>query len=277
TLLRACTESIEVTNGGVFIFFRSWGGSRTIPNHSEPFFYLPDLKWPLPIRDLGTIHAKLAGVFLTLDPLVDQLLASARAGGTETGHPVNGIDGQSEAVGLIADGELQRRVDVALLFVAAHMDIVLTRPAVGEAMDEPGVSMEVEDHGFIRGENGFELTICQTVWVFGMRHQFKQVNDVHEPDLRVRQVLAQQGGGGQGLHCRTVADPRHDHGGFGPPVVSGPNPDSEALRAVLDRPLHVQILKVDLFIRDDDVDVVDAAQAMVCNRQWRVGISRQVN
>ena len=70
---------------------------------------------------------------------------------------------RAEAVGLVTDGELQRRVDVALLLVAAHMDIVLTGPAVNEAMDQPRVSMEVEDHGLVRGENGLELTVCQTV------------------------------------------------------------------------------------------------------------------
>ena len=65
----------------------------------------------------------------------------------------------------------------------------------------------------------------------------------------------------------TVAAARHDHVGFGALVVAGPIPDSEALRAVRDRRLHVQILQVDLLVRDDHVDVVDAAQAMVGNRQ----------
>src|SRR5262249_47080513 len=89
--------------------------------------------------------------------------------------------------------------------------------------------------------------------------------DVHEPDLRVREVLAQQGGGGQGLHRRHVAAARHDHIGFGPLVVAGPIPEAEAFRAVRDRRLHVQILQVDLFVRDDHVDVVEAAQAVVGN------------
>ena len=52
-------------------------------------------------------------------------------------------------------------------------------------MDEPRVSVEVEDHGFIRCENSLELAVCQTVGVFGIRNQFSQVNDVHEPNLRV--------------------------------------------------------------------------------------------
>ena len=137
--------------------------------------------------------------------------------------------------------------------------------------------MEVEDHGLVRGENGLELAVCQTVRVFGIRHQFEQVNDVHEPDLHVGQVLAQQCGGRQGLHRRHVAAARHDHVGFGTLVVAGPVPDADALRAVRDRRLHIQILQVDLLVRDDDVDVVDAAQAMVGDRQQAVGIGRQVD
>ena len=34
-----------------------------------------DLKWPLLIRDLGTIHAELVGVLFTRDLLVDEILA----------------------------------------------------------------------------------------------------------------------------------------------------------------------------------------------------------
>src|SRR5215831_3814122 len=94
-----------------------------------------DLKWPLPICDVGTIHAELVGVLFTRDLLVDEGLANAGAGYTESGHPVDGIDGQAEAVGLIADGKLQRCVDISLFLVAAHVDIALTGPAVGEAMD----------------------------------------------------------------------------------------------------------------------------------------------
>jgi hypothetical protein len=52
-----------------------------------------DLKWPLPIRDGGLIDAELVGVLLTRDALVDQGFVHAGAGDTETGYPVNGIDG----------------------------------------------------------------------------------------------------------------------------------------------------------------------------------------
>src|SRR6476659_6152082 len=92
------------------------------------------LKGPFPICDLGRIYTELVGMLFTRDLLVEQSLAHAGAGDTETGHPVDGVDGQAEAIGLIADGEFQRRVDVTLLLVAAHVNIVLAWPTVGEAM-----------------------------------------------------------------------------------------------------------------------------------------------
>src|SRR5215510_10463649 len=145
----------------------------------------PDLKWPLPIRGVGPVDAVLVGVLCARDLLVEQCLPNAGTCDTETGYPVNSIHGQGEAVGLIADGEFQRRVDVALLLVATHVNVVLTGPAVRESMDEPRVGVKVEDYGLVWGEKSLELTVCQTVGVFGMRHQFKQVNDVHEADLHV--------------------------------------------------------------------------------------------
>jgi NADPH-dependent ferric siderophore reductase len=54
-----------------------------------------------------------------------------------------------------------------------RVDLVLTRPAVGEAVDEPRVSMEVENHWLVRGENSLELTVYQTVRVFRIRNQFE--------------------------------------------------------------------------------------------------------
>ena len=67
----------------------------------------------------------------TGDLLVQQGLSHAGPRLTETGYPVDGVNGQAKAVGLVADGQLQRRIDVSLLFVAAHMNVVLAGPAVG--------------------------------------------------------------------------------------------------------------------------------------------------
>src|SRR5208337_2157113 len=113
--------------------------------------------------------------------------------------------------------------------------------------------------------------------VFGMRHELEQVHHVHEPNPNVGQVLAEQGGGGQGLHGRHVATARHDHVGLDPLVVAGPVPDAGALRAVRDGRLHVQVLQVYLFIRHDDVDIVHASQAVVGYGKQAIGVGRQVD
>jgi hypothetical protein len=93
----------------------------------------------------------------------------------------------------IANGQLQRRIDVALLLVATHVNVVLMRPVVGEPVDQPGVGVEVEDDRPVRGEERLELAIGQPVRMFRIRHQPEQIHHIYEPDLDVGQVLAKQG------------------------------------------------------------------------------------
>src|SRR5262249_12828643 len=64
------------------------------------------LKGPFPICDLGRIDAEFVGVLFTRDPLVDESLAYASTRNTKTGHPIDGIDSQTEAVSLITNGKL---------------------------------------------------------------------------------------------------------------------------------------------------------------------------
>ena len=82
--------------------------------------------------------------------LVEQRFANAGAGDAEARHPVDRVDRQAETVGLVLDGQFQRRVDVALLLVAAHVDVVLAGPAVGEPVDQPRIGVEVEDDRLVR-------------------------------------------------------------------------------------------------------------------------------
>jgi hypothetical protein len=54
----------------------------------------------------------------------------------ETGYPVCGVHGQAEAVGLVADGKLRRRIDVSILFITTHMNGVLAGPAAGQPVNQ---------------------------------------------------------------------------------------------------------------------------------------------
>src|SRR5260370_16504361 len=111
------------------------------------------LEGPLPIRDVQRIHAELPGVVFTCDLLVEQRLAGARPGNAEPRHTVDCVDGQAEAVGLVANGQLQRRIDVALLLVAAHVNVVVMRPVLGEPVYLPGVGVDIEDNRLLWGGN----------------------------------------------------------------------------------------------------------------------------
>jgi hypothetical protein len=76
------------------------------------------------------VYSEVVGVVLTFDLLIKQRLSKVGSPLTETGDPVNRVNSQAKAVGLVADGQLKRRIDVSFFFVPAHMNIVLAGPAV---------------------------------------------------------------------------------------------------------------------------------------------------
>src|SRR5258707_9357694 len=105
--------------------------------------------------------------------LVQQRLTRARPDDTETRHAVDRINGQTEAVGLVANRQFERRVDVALLLITANMYVMLMRAAVGETVDQPRIGVEVEDDRLARGEERFEFAIGQPVRVLRVWHQLE--------------------------------------------------------------------------------------------------------
>ena len=109
------------------------------------------------------------------------------------------------------------------------------------------------------------------------RLQPEQIHDVDEPQLQVGLPLAQDRGGGQRLHRRDVAAAGQHHVRLGAGVGAGPRPDAHPLGAVHDRFVDRGELQVLLLVGDDHVDVVLAAQAVIGDRQERVGVGRQVD
>jgi hypothetical protein len=85
-----------------------------------------------------------------------------------------------EAVQIVQDRHIEGRRDGALFLVAADVDIVVVRAAVGQPVDQPRVAMESEDDRFVFGEECVERLIAQPVWVFGFRLQFHEVHDVDD-------------------------------------------------------------------------------------------------
>ena len=109
-------------------------------------------EWPLPVRDVLRIDTELVRVVFTFYLLVEQKLPNIGSSDVESWDPVDRIDRQAEAIRLVLDRQLQRGVDISHFLVAAYVDIVLSRPAIGEPVNKPRIGMEVEDYRLIRCE-----------------------------------------------------------------------------------------------------------------------------
>ena len=126
-------------------------------------------------------------------------------------------------------------------------------------------------------EQRVEVAVGQTVRVFRAGLQLEEVNDVDEADLQVGELFTQQRGRRQRFLRGNVARACHHYIGFASLIVARPVPDADALRAVRDRGIHVQVLQVQLLVGNDHVDVVLAAQTVIGNRQEPVHIRRQID
>ena len=102
------------------------------------------------------------------------------------------VNDEVETVDLIADGQFERGVDVAVLLVTTHVETGLGIPAVDQPVDEPWIAMEVEDHRLVGCEQAVEVRIAQTVWVFGGRCERKQFHHIHVTHLQCRDLLSEK-------------------------------------------------------------------------------------
>jgi len=193
---------------------------------------------------LGFVHPVLVGVVACLDLHVAQLLFGMRTRYPQGGHSVDDIDRQAEAIDLVADGELQRRVDAPHLFVTAHVQILVIRAPVGEAMNEPRIAVKVEDDGLVHGEQAVKIPVVKAVRMLALGLHTEQINDVDESDLQVGEMLAQHSGGRKRLLGWNVTTTSDDHVGLAPFIVARPFPNTYALGAMGDRRVHVEELQM---------------------------------
>lgn len=147
----------------------------------------------------------------------------------------------------------------------------LTLTVVRHSVHQPRVGVESKYDRFIRGKDGLVFGCFQAVRVVAIWLEFEQVHDVDETDLELREVLAEKSSSGQCLLSDDVSA-RGDHDiGLGG-IVAGPVPDTQALGTVGNGVFHVEVLRVDLLIGNDYVDVVLASEAVVHGRKQAVGI-----
>src|SRR6185369_14152398 len=125
-------------------------------------------------------------------------------------HTSDRIHGKTETIYLVLNGQLQRRIDIPLLLVTADMQVPMVCAAVRQPMDEPGVSVEVEDDWLIHSEERIKIPIGQAVWMFRAWLQLEKINHVDVADFEVRKLLTKQRNRSQSFLRRDIAGGRHD-------------------------------------------------------------------
>ena len=92
--------------------------------------------------------------------------------------------------------------------------------------------------------------------VLGLRHESKKIHNIDESYLQIGEVLPQDRGRRKGLHRWYVAGTRHHCVGLFVVIAGRSIPDADAFGAVRDGIFHVEVLKMLLLIRDDDIHVI---------------------
>src|SRR5208337_5227310 len=115
-------------------------GVQMSPYRGEPSSSL--LIRPLPTANLGAVDSVVVSMAPARKLEITEFLFSMRSYPLQFPHAVNGVDGETEAVGLIVNRQLHGGVNVSLLFVAAHMQVLMICAAVSETVNQPGVAME---------------------------------------------------------------------------------------------------------------------------------------
>ena len=195
-------------------------------------------------------------VSATFDLDIPEFLFGVSASCLEPGYAVYSVDSQSEAVYLVLDRQLKRGIYVASLLITAHVHVLVIIPVVAEPMDQPGITVEIEDDRLIHGEQAVEFALARAVGMLTGRLQPVQVDHVHEAHFEIRQTLAQDCRGGERLLSSDVAAGGHHHVRFLVLVVARPCPDADAFRAMHDGLVYCGELQMLLLVGNDDVDAV---------------------
>ena len=139
--------------------------------------------WPLPLPDLRLVNAILVGVCHVLPNLVVQPVLDMSCGDSEAGNTIDDVDRQTKPVYLVLNGQSQGRVDTAFLSITVHVHVVVVGTAVGQFVDQGGVTMEVEDNRLIICKQRVEVTVRQPMRVLRCGLKPEQINHVDETDF----------------------------------------------------------------------------------------------
>src|SRR5262249_25179973 len=143
---------------------------------------------PSPSCDIRTVDTVFICVSPALDLAFPEFFLCERVDSFQAGNSINDVDRDAEAVDFIVHRQLHRRVDVALLLVATHVQALVVA-GVGKAVNQPGITVEVEDDGFVDSEEGIKVRIRQSVRMLRAGLQLEQIHNVDETNLDVGELF----------------------------------------------------------------------------------------
>lgn len=121
---------------------------------------------PSPPGNIGFVRPVFVGVVPAPYLFVLEFLHGMAADALKLRHTSDRIHGQTEAINFVLDGQFQRRINVALLLVAADVQVLMVCAAVRQPVDEPRVSVEIENDRFIDGEQSVKIPVRHAVRMF---------------------------------------------------------------------------------------------------------------
>src|SRR5208337_3892998 len=107
---------------------------------------------PGPPIHLRLVYAVLVCVGLAFELQGAQLFLRVSAGYAQGRHPIDHVHRNGEAINLVPNGQVEWSVDIAVLLVAADVQVLVIGAPVSEPVNQPRIPVKVEDDRFVLGE-----------------------------------------------------------------------------------------------------------------------------
>jgi len=98
-------------------------------------------------------------VFLMFDTFVAEGLFCIVRTRAPQGYPVDDVGDQMEAIEIVHHRHVERRRGRSFFLVAAHVQVLVIGPPVGEPVDQPRIAVESEDDRLVRREESIEVLV----------------------------------------------------------------------------------------------------------------------
>src|SRR5260370_2162669 len=187
---------------------------------------------PGPIENFRRVLPVVARVLTRVQSLVDHLLANVSRPRAERWDPIDDVNHEVVAIDVVHHRTVEGRGGRALLLAPAAVDVLVIRPAIRQAVDQPWVAVVGEDHRLVACEYLVELGLLQSIPMLCCRLQPHQVDDIDHADGELRAGPADQVSGGGRFRRRHGAGAGRHRVRPGVPAAAPPGPAAQAAPSV---------------------------------------------